>query len=130
MTGYSVEIKESSKELTAREKIAFKDFTNAIQIDNELKDESTVLTFQPAGYVILAVHNENSKNDKDYKKYLFIAKDGNKYVSGSESLFSAFMDIFLPMSQEAPDEDYSIEVYKRPSKNYSGKHFITCSMIA
>lgn len=129
MQGYSVTINESSRELTAREKIAFKDFTNAISIDSELVGENDSLQFSPAGYVILGVHNEHSKNDKDYKKYLFIAKDGNKYVSGSESLFNSFIEIFNQMKEDAPDEDYYIEVYKRPSKNYSGKHFITCSIV-
>ena len=130
MEGYSVKIIESSKELTAREKISAKDFSNAVALDTELMDADTTITITPSAYLILGVHNEHSKNDKDYKKYLIIDTAGNKYVTGSESFFTAFLDIFKSMQEDAPDEEYSIEVYKKPSKNYQGKHFLTCSIIA
>lgn len=129
MTGYSVEIIESSKELTAREKISAKDFSNATALDTELMDANTNIVITPSAYLILNVHNEHSKNDKDYKKYLIIDTAGNKFVTGSESFFTAFKDIFDAMSKDAPGEEYSIEVYKKPSKNYQGKHFLTCSIL-
>lgn len=129
MTGYSVEIVESSKELTAREKISAKDFSNATALDTELMDANANIVITPSAYLILNVHNEHSKNDKDYKKYLIIDTAGNKFVTGSESFFTAFKDIFDAMSKDAPDEEYSIEVYKKPSKNYQGKHFLTCSIL-
>lgn len=129
MTGYSVEIIESSKELTAREKISAKDFSNATALDTELMDANANIVITPSAYLILNVHNEHSKNDKDYKKYLIIDTAGNKFVTGSESFFTAFKDIFDAMSKDAPDEEYSIEVYKKPSKNYQGKHFLTCSIL-
>lgn len=129
MTGYSVEIVESSKELTAREKISAKDFSNATALDTELMDANSNIVITPSAYLILNVHNEHSKNDKDYKKYLIIDTAGNKFVTGSESFFTAFKDIFDAMSKDAPGEEYSIEVYKKPSKNYQGKHFLTCSIL-
>lgn len=129
MTGYSVEIIESSKELTAREKISAKDFSNATALDTELTDANANIVITPSAYLILNVHNEHSKNDKDYKKYLIIDTAGNKFVTGSESFFTAFKDIFDAMSKDAPGEEYSIEVYKKPSKNYQGKHFLTCSIL-
>jgi hypothetical protein len=129
MTGYSVEIIESSKELTAREKISAKDFSNATALDTELMDANANIVITPSAYLILNVHNEHSKNDKDYKKYLIIDTAGNKFVTGSESFFTAFKDIFDAMSKDAPGEEYSIEVYKKPSKNYQGKHFLTCSIL-
>lgn len=129
MTGYSVEIIESSKELTAREKISAKDFSNATALDTELMDANASIVITPSAYLILNVHNEHSKNDKDYKKYLIIDTAGNKFVTGSESFFTAFKDIFDAMSKDAPGEEYSIEVYKKPSKNYQGKHFLTCSIL-
>jgi hypothetical protein len=129
MEGYSVKIIESSKELTAREKISAKDFSNAMALDTELIDANSTVVITPAAYLILGVHNEHSKNDKDYKKYLIIDTAGNKYVTGSESFFTAFLDIFNAMSEDAPGEEYSIEVYKKPSKNYQGKHFLTCSIL-
>ncbi len=129
MTGYSVEIVESSKELTAREKISAKDFSNATALDTELMGANDNIVITPATYLILNVHNEHSKNDKDYKKCLIIETAGNKFVTGSESFFTAFKDIFDAMSKDAPGEEYSIEVYKKPSKNYQGKHFLTCSIL-
>lgn len=129
MEGYSVKIIESSKELTAREKISAKDFSNAMALDTELIDANSTVVITPSAYLILGVHNEHSKNDKDYKKYLIIDTAGNKYVTGSESFFTAFLDIFNAMAEDAPGEEYSIEVYKKPSKNYQGKHFLTCSIL-
>ncbi len=129
MTGYSVEIIESSKELTAREKISIKDFSNAVPLDTELSEENATILITPAAYAILNVHNEHSKNDKDYKKYLITDTAGNKYVTGSESFFTSFIDIFSQMAKDAPGEEYSIEVYKKPSRNYQGKHFLTCSIV-
>lgn len=129
MTGYTVKIIESSRELNSREKISFKDFSNATALDTELSDSNSSIVITPEAFVILAVHNEHSKNDKDYKKYLIFDKAGNKFVTGSESFFTAFKDIFDTMSEEAPGEEYSIEVYKKPSKNYQGKHFLTCSIV-
>lgn len=125
MTGYSVEIKESSKELTPREKIKLKDTSNAIKFDEVITDEAPfVLT--PVGYAVLNIHNEKSKDNKDYNNYVILAEDGNKYVTGSTSFWTSFIDIWNEMLGE---EQYSIEVYKMDSKNYKGKKFLTCSII-
>ena len=125
MTGYSVEIKETSKELTPREKIKLKDTSNAIKFDEVVTEEAPfVLT--PVGYAVLGIHNEKSKDNKDYNNYVILAEDGNKYVTGSTSFWSSFIDIWNDMLGE---EQYSIEVYKMDSKNYKGKKFLTCSII-
>ena len=125
---YEVKITESSRELSAKEKIAFKDFGNAIKMDEELNSDST-LFISPADYVVLDVHNEKAKGNKDYTKFIIIDAAGNKYVTGSPSFFTRFREIFDTMATDAPDEDYQIEVYKRPSKNYAGKDFISCSLV-
>ena len=127
MEGYSVKIREASKELSAKEKIALKDYSNATPLDTALNDID-VLTITPIAYVILDVHNEKSKQDKDYVKYVLIDNAGNKFVTGSESFFTSFKDIFDTMAEEAPGEEYSIDVLKKPSQNYKGKSFITCAL--
>lgn len=127
MEGYSVKIREASRDLTAKEKIALKDYSNATPLDTALNDID-VLTITPVAYVILDVHNEKSKQDKDYVKYVLIDNAGNKFVTGSESFFTSFKDIFDTMSTEAPGEEYSIDVLKKPSQNYKGKSFITCAL--
>lgn len=127
MEGYSVKIREASRDLTAKEKIALKDYSNATPLDTALNDID-VLTITPVAYVILDVHNEKSKQDKDYVKYVLIDNAGNKFVTGSESFFTSFKDIFDTMAEEAPGEEYSIDVLKKPSQNYKGKSFITCAL--
>jgi len=127
MEGYSVKIREASRDLTAKEKIALKDYSNATPLDTAL-DNVDVLTINPIAYVILDVHNEKSKQDKDYVKYVIIDTAGNKFVTGSESFFTSFKDIFDTMAAEAPGEDYAIDVLKKPSQNYKGKSFITCAL--
>lgn len=125
MTGYSVNILETSKELKAREKIAIKDTSNAKPLD-EIVAVGFPVRIKPDWYAVLEIHNEKSE-DKDYKKYVIVDKDGEKYVTGSESFFTSFRDIFTDMIGE--EEDYEIECYKMESKNYKGKHFLTCSIV-
>lgn len=124
MTGFEAKIREASKELTAKERVKFKDTTNATQLDDATKENPLVIA--PDFYVVLDIHNERSE-DKDYVKYIVVDKAGNKFVTGSESFFTAFKSIFEEMG--GTDEDYEIEVYRLPSKNYKGKEFLTCSIV-
>lgn len=124
MTGYSVKIVNASKELSARDRVAVKDTTNAIALDDATKDSPLVIAIDY--YVELAVHNEKS-DDKDYKKYVVVDKTGNKFVTGSESFFTAMLEIMEEMAESG--EDFEIQVYRMPSKNYKGKEFLTCSIV-
>ena len=124
MEGYSVKIERVSRDITAKEKVMLKDTTNAISLDEATQNAKVTIT--PAYYAVLSVHNEKSE-DKDYRKYIIVAEDGTKYVTGSESFFTAFSDIMDEMADTG--EDFSIEVYRMPSKNYKGKEFITCSIV-
>lgn len=124
MEGYKVSIEFCSKELTARERIAIKDFGNAVALDEATKDGGVIIT--PDWFAVLNVHNEKSDN-KDYKKFIVVDTAGTKYVTGSENFYDAFVEIFEEMENES--EEYSIEVYQLESKNYKGKSFITCSIV-
>lgn len=124
MTGYFVKIVNASKELSARDRVAVKDTTNAIALDEATKDSPLVIAIDY--YVELAVHNEKSE-DKDYKKYVVVDKSGNKFVTGSESFFTAMLEIMDEMTDAG--EDFEIQVYRMPSKNYKGKEFLTCSIV-
>lgn len=124
-TGYKAEINTSSKEFTAKERIMMKDFSDAEQFDDII--DTTPLIITPESWAEIAVHNENSKNDKDYMKYVIIDKDGRKYITGSNSFWDSFMDIWGDMCGE--DEDWAIKVYKKKSNNYAGKCFLTCSIV-
>ena len=124
MTGYSVKILNSSKELSARDRVAVKDTTNAIGLDDATKESPLVIDIDY--YVELAIHNEKSE-DKDYKKYVVVDKSGNKFVTGSESFFTAMIEIMDEMTGSG--DDFEIQVYRMPSKNYKGKEFLTCSIV-
>lgn len=124
MEGYSVSIAEVSKELTAKERIKIKDTTDAIKLDEATQANDVVIELD--FFAILNIHNEKSDN-KDYKNYVLVDKNGNKYVTGSESFFTSFMAIYDEMCDEA--EEWSIKAYRVPSKNYKGKDFLTCAIM-
>lgn len=127
MEGYKVEIAHSTKELTVREKIRIKDLSNAIQLDDATQQEGNiVIDFDY--YVILNVHNEFSKEDKDYNKYVIVDKSGNKFVTGSDSFMTSLVGIVDEMA-DAGETDFEIEVYRKDSKNYTGKQFLTCTIV-
>lgn len=124
---YSVSIDEASMELNARAKIILKDTSDAHKLDaivGEGDDEAIVIA--PVDYAILSIHNEKA-DDPDYKNYLIIDKDGNKYVTGSNSFWNSFINIYSEMKAEG--EDFEVKIYKLPSKNYNGKSFLTCSLV-
>lgn len=124
MEGYSVNIREVSRSITVKERVMLKNTANAISLDEATQGAKFV--FEPDYYAILDVHNENSE-DKDYIKYVIVDKGGVKLVTGSESFFTSFRSIMDEM--EGCDEEFSIEAYRMPSKNYKGKEFITCSIV-
>ena len=127
MTNYTTSITESSKELSVREKIKLKDLTSAIAIDKVVEPEKPVV-IDPDFYAYLSIHNEKlPENEQDYKTMVIVDKSGTKYYTGSDSAISSFVDIFDEMIDTA--EPFEIEFYKKESKNYSGKHFITCSLV-
>lgn len=127
MTNYTSSITESSKELSVREKIKLKDLTSAIAIDKVVEPEKP-LVIAPDFYAYLSIHNEKlPENEQDYKTMVIVDKSGTKYYTGSDSAISSFVDIFDEMIDTA--ESFEIEFYKKESKNYAGKHFITCSLV-
>lgn len=124
--GYSANVKSASKELSVKEKMQVKDLSDAIRLDSATQDGEVII--KPDFYAVVAVHNEKSKDRKDYNNYVIVDVNGQKYATGSESFWNAFSDIMDEVA-DGIDEEYSIRVYRRPSKNYSGKDFITCSII-
>ena len=126
---YSATIREASRELSPKERVMFKDFSNAASL-NELAKETklaggkAVITFKD--YAIIDIHNEASDN-VDYAVYLIIDKDGNKYYTSSETFWNKFLDIYSEM--KVVDEEWSIELNLVASKKYTGKEALTCSLV-
>ena len=127
MEGYSVKIRETSKELSVKERIAIKDTSNAISIDEVTATEGSIV-IQYDFHVILDVHNEKSDN-KDYTKIVVMDKGGTKYVTGSESFRTSLSDIVDEMVDAGEGDNITIQVYRKDSKNYKGKQFITASIV-
>ena len=125
MKGYEVKIIETSKELSARERIALKNFDDMVQLDGAITADSPRLHIDIDCYAVAEVHNEKSDN-VDYEKFIIFGKDGQKYITGSHPFFSSFKEIWDEM--EGENEDWGIIVYKRESNNYKGKEFLTCTI--
>lgn len=126
MEGYKAVVARASKELSAKEKIMLKDMSDAIKLDDEVKEQALII--KPDFYAIINVHNEKS-DTKDYTKIVLVDKtSGNKYTTGSMPFITTFEDIVDEMA-DAGEEDYELKVYAKESKNYKGKYFITCSII-
>lgn len=127
MKAYEVAIKESSKELTTKEKIRIKDLSNSTNLDALTQEQDSVIIDYDY-HVILSIHNEKSKDRPDYENVVVVDKGGNKFNTGSNSFITALEEIIAEMA-EAGETEIQIEVYRKPSKNYKGKDFITCSII-
>lgn len=126
---YKAKVCEASRELTAKEKIKLKDTSNAFSLDEmtqeaQLNNEKVILNIDY--YVTIDVHNDKA-DDKDYQKFILVDKDGKKYYTGSTSFISNFIDIFEELTEAG--EEVTIEIYRKESKNYKGKEFITCSVV-
>lgn len=124
MEGYSVKIQFASKELSAKERVMLKDTTGAVSLDEATQGAPVVI--DPDFYATLMVHNEKAE-DKDYKKNIIVDKAGTRYVTGSESFMSSFVNIMEEM--DGSGEEFQIQAYRMPSKNYKGKEFLTCSIV-
>lgn len=127
MTNYSVKVVESSKELTKKETVMFKDLSDALNLSEFIDDHDGAVMIDVESWVELAIHNEKAKDgqNKDYTNYVVVDKNGTRYYTGSESFWSSFKDIWCEMSDST--EEWSLKVYKKQSKGK--KDFITCSVM-
>lgn len=124
MEGYNVTISKASKELTHKERVRMKDTTNAISLDEITQDGPVLIDLD--FYAVLNVHNERSESI-DYTVCILVDKAGTKYRTGSPSFLTALDEIMVDMAD--CDESWQLEVSRRPSKNYKGKEFLTCSVV-
>lgn len=125
MAEYSAKVIGASKDLSKKEQVMLKDVSDAIQLDEETTANGSVI-LDPDFWVEVAIHNEKV-SPSDYKKLVIVDKTGQRYVTGSDSFMRTFTDICEDMSD--CDETYQVKVYRKPSKNYKDKEFLTCSII-
>ena len=124
---YNTKVVTTSREITAQEKFLIKDFNDAIGLDSVVTDsEGIILDIDIIAEV--QVHNEHAKDDKDYTTIVIITTDGTKYTTSSNSVRDAISDIMDECKDEGV-EDYKLKIFKKPSKNYAGKSFMTASIV-
>lgn len=122
---YECKIIRSYGEFDVFERVMCKDTSDAIPLDEVTQQQPVVIDY--AKHVILAIHNEKS-DDKDYEKCVVIDTAGRKFVCGSATFCRELENIMDELSDNGIDSDIHIKVYRKPSKNYKGKEFITCSL--
>lgn len=121
---YTAEIVESSRELTKKERVMYKDASDCKRLDEETSTNGR-LRIKPTLWLKLSVHNDKAKDNKDYTQFIIVDADGQAYLTGSQNFYSNFLNI----ASEMDGEDFEVEVYRRPSKNYNGKEFLTCKLV-
>ena len=124
---YNVNILDTHRDMSLPETIKSKDFSNMVGLDEAVDSEPIII--KPLNYVELLVHNDFSE-DKEYTKYVIQTED-EYYVTGSTSFNNAMLQIISDYKDAGLnffEEGVEIKVYKLPSKNYSGKKFLTCSL--
>lgn len=124
MENYTAKVERTTIELSPKDRIRIKNFSSAHALD-EIVSEESPLVIDMAFYAIVNVHNPKGKDKVDYDKCVIVDNSGEMYVTGSATLIRQLDDIAAEMG----GEPFSIEVYKRPSKNYKDKCFMTCNII-
>ncbi len=127
---YVATIREASRELTAKERVMFKDFANAISLVDFVgakRESGEKAIIDIKDYVVIDVHNPMASDNTDYTVFLVIDSKGDKYYTSSNAFWSAFNNIATEM--QGSDEQWGIEAVLIPSKNYKGKEILTCSLV-
>lgn len=122
----TIEILETSKQLTAKERVSLRNLADAVKLDEAISEGGEDVIINPAWYAHIAVTPEGLDT---YHKYVIRDADGTTYTTGSESFWSSFVPICEEMSAEDTGEPWAVRAFKAPSKNRQGKYFISCDVI-
>ena len=123
---YKSEIVDTSLENMSKvELVAYKDVSDCILLEKYLEQNDDEITMVVKDYVELAVQNDRADNT-NYNVFIIIDEGGTKYRTGSDSFKRAFLDIYNDLKDET---GWAIKIYSKPSRNYNGKNFLTCSVV-
>lgn len=122
---YSAQVVKATKELTGRQMVALRNFSDMIQLNDQTKENDVIIDINYVACV--KVHNEKSDN-KDYMKYVFVDNNGTKYITGSEPLYREYVDIKEALEAGGDTDPISIIVTRKASKN-NQNDFLTCILI-
>ena len=105
----------------------FMDLTDCVSLDEATKESPVMIEDITKGsYAVLEIHNEKAEN-KDYTVLIIIDKDGTRYRTGSQTFYNTFKGFYEQMVDSG--EVWGIKAHRKPSKNYQGRDFLTCSII-
>ena len=125
---FETKIIEGTREYKGRDKLFMSDVTDATSINKaaeDAKNDGGRISFGVKEYAVVEVHNDQSKENKDYVNYVFLDNAGQKWYTGSKSFFEAFKRILDAME----GEPFEIAVNLIPSSNYAGRNILSCSIV-
>ena len=126
---YTADVTNSLKELTARQRIAVKDFSSAEKLNDIITADNPHFTIDVDNIIKVSVHNEQSKGNSDYDVVIIIDKDGKKYRTGSETAYTSALEIYRELeAANELDGGFTLDFYKVKSNNFDGD-FIKCNLI-
>lgn len=129
---FTSKIIESSRTLTKKEQLMFKDTQDANSIDALTQGEESFFCVAVEDYVILSVHNDKAQGEPDYETLILVDEAGVKYTTGSKSFIRQFREIWDCMEHLEPGEQHEewlLKCFRKPSRNYNGKDFLTCTIV-
>lgn len=125
---YESNIKSSIKELSARQRIAYKD-VEAEKLNEIINADNPYIDLDIDNIVEIEVHNDKSKGNTDYTVYIIDTKDGKRYRTGSNTFYTKAKEIYREL--EAANElenGFILRAYKSKSNNFDGD-FINCRLV-
>lgn len=125
---YKVTIDYTYKDLMPAERIAIKDTSDCESLDTLTQIDGSV-EIHVENIVYLTIENPKA-TQKRYGSTIIIGNGGSKYITSSESMRTKLDGILEEFSDNEYEGDFKIKVFRKESKNYAGKQFITCSFIA
>lgn len=122
---FNVVIEKSLKEVTKKEMLQLKDLTDAVRLDQATQEHGSVMIPNVLNMVKMFLVSDDPKNPQEYAKMVITDTEGNRFVTGSESFARRAWEI----ADDMDGEEFGLKVYRRPSKNYPGREFLSCSVI-
>lgn len=122
---FNVVIEKSLKEVTKKEMLQLKDLTDAVRLDQATQEHGSVMIYNIQNMVKMFLVSDDPKNPQEYAKTVITDTEGNRFVTGSESFARRAWEI----ADDMAGDEFGLKVYRRPSKNYPGREFLSCSVI-
>lgn len=124
---FNLIITESLVNLTKKDLLQLKDLSDAVKLDQATQEAAngSVIINNVKNIVSLNLVSDDPQNPQEYSKTVVIDGDGIRFVTGSDSFARRAWEI----AREMDGDEFGLKVYRRPSKNYAGREFLSCSVI-